>query len=112
MFQAKFYVYSLTNKNRTVLYTGVTNNLEQRIIEHWYGGKANTSFTSKYNAYFLLFYESYQYVNDAIRREKEIKGWKRAKKMTLINGFNPKLDFLNIELFGKWPPDDITTRFE
>ena len=110
MFQGKFYVYILTNQNKTVLYTGVTNNLEQRIIEHWKGGKDSTSFTAKYKVYFLLFYESYQYINDAITREKEIKGWKREKKTALINGFDPGLNFLNEELLGKWPPDEITTR--
>jgi putative endonuclease len=60
--------------------------------------------------YYLLFYESYKYVNDAIAREKEIKGWSRSKKMQLINAFNPQLTFLNGELFSNWPPEEITTR--
>ena len=105
-----FYVYILTNQLRTVLYIGITNNLEQRILEHWNARGTGSSFTSKYHIYYLLFYESFKYVNDAISGEKEIKGWRRSKKMLLINTFNPPLKFLNEELFGKWPPDEITTR--
>ena len=111
MFNRCFYVYILTNKLRTVLYTGVTNNLEQRIIEHWLNRGQNKSFTSAYNVYFLLYYEVFRYINDAIAREKEIKGWRREKKMQLINQFNPGLNFLNAKLFGKWPPEKITRRF-
>ena len=99
-----YYVYILTNVLRTVLYTGVTNNLERRIIEHWLNTGQNDSFTSKYNVYFLLYYEVFKYINDAIIREKEIKGWRREKKMELINKVNPGLEFLNAKLFGKWPP--------
>ena len=63
------------------------------------------SFTSKYYVHFLLYYEVFKYINDAIAREKEIKGWRREKKMELINQMNPAWDFLNSKLFGKWPPD-------
>ena len=100
MLHRKFYVYILTNRNKTVLYTGVTNDLEQRIIEHWSGRTTGTSFTAKYKAFYLLFYESHQYINNAIKREKEIKGWSREKKMALINSFNPTLSFLNEELLA------------
>ena len=99
-----YYVYILTNILRTVLYTGVTNNLENRIIEHWSLRGQKKSFTSKYNVYFLLYYEVFKYINDAIRREKEINGWRREKKMELINKVNPGLEFLNAKLFGGWPP--------
>ena len=111
MFNRCFYVYILTNKLRTVLYTGVTNNLEQRIIEHWLNRGQNKSFTSAYNVYFLLYYEVFRYINDAIAREKELKKWRREKKMKLINQFNPGLEFLNAKLLGKWPPEKITKRF-
>ena len=106
----KFYVYILTNFHKTVLYTGVTNNLEQRIIEHWQSRGNASTFVGKYHAFNLLFYEGYAYVNDAIYREKEIKGWRRSKKESLISDFNPDWKFLNGELFGNWPPDEITTR--
>ncbi len=53
------------------------------------------SFAGKYNAIFLIYYEHYQYIQHAIDREKEIKGWRRQKKETLINSFNPDWEFLN-----------------
>lgn len=105
----KFYVYILTNKGKTVLYTGVTNNLEQRIWEHYTG---KNSFTSKYKAHFLLYYEAFKYINDAIAREKEIKGWKRDRKEELIRAFNPAYHFLNEELYGEWPPEGMGSRLE
>ena len=100
----KYYVYILTNYQKTVLYIGVTNNLEQRITEH-YMGKGNTkTFTGKYNCFYLVYYECTQYINNAIAREKEIKGWNRKKKDELIITFNPSWKFLNHELLGEWPP--------
>ena len=66
----------------------MTNNLEQRIIEHYIDRIEKKTFTGKYNCYFLFFYESHKYVNDAITREKEIKGWLRIKKVNLITNFN------------------------
>jgi putative endonuclease len=105
-----FYVYLLTNVKRTVLYTGVTNDLEQRIIEHYTGADLHQSFTAKYHVYYLLYYEPHPYINNAICREKEIKGWSRAKKMQLIAEFNPGLEFLNEKLFGCWPPKQLTSR--
>jgi putative endonuclease len=100
-------VYILTNYNKTVLYTGITNNLEVRIIEHYSQAGNSKSFTGKYYVHFLLYFEDYKYVNEAIAREKEIKGWKRIKKEELIKSMNPQFKFLNIEVFGKWPPDKI-----
>ena len=105
-----YYVYILTNQQKNVLYTGVTNDLEQRITEHWQNRGNQKSFAGRYYTFYLLFYEKHTYINDAITREKEIKGWNRSKKETLINGFNPEWMFLNKELFGKWPPDETTTR--
>jgi putative endonuclease len=83
-----YYLYIVTNYNKTVLYTGITNNLEQRIIEH-YTGQPNR-FTTEYKAYYLLYYESSKYINNIIAREKEIKGWLREKKENLISSFNPE----------------------
>ena len=62
------------------------------------------------HAYYLLYYEAHGYINNAIYREKEIKGWTREKKMKLIGEFNPSLEFLNERLFGSWPPKQITSR--
>jgi putative endonuclease len=69
-----------------------------------------TSFTGKYNVYFLLWFETHQYVNNAIARENEIKGWSRENKMKLIAEMNPSLEFLNNGIFGKWPPDELPER--
>ena len=105
-------VYVLTNYNTTVLYIRVTNELEQRIIEHYLNSNKPKSFTGKYKTFYLLYYEDYKYVNEAIEREKEIKGWRRSKKEELIKTLNPAMDFLNIDLFGKWPPDNMFSRSE
>ena len=89
-----FYVYILTNKNRTVLYTGVTNNLHKRLKQHEENINPN-SFTAKYNIHFLIYYEKFGWINQAIEKEKEIKNYPRAKKLDLIRHVNPNLDFKN-----------------
>ncbi|MGN6435479.1 MAG: GIY-YIG nuclease family protein [Agriterribacter sp.] len=103
-------VYILTNFTKTVLYTGVTNDLQQRIVEHYLSRGNDRNFTGKYNVFYLLYYEDFQYINDAIAREKEIKGWSRAKKIALIQSFNSEMKFLNTELFGEWPPKEMFHR--
>ena len=91
----QYYVYILTNFRKTVLYVGVTNDLVRRLGEHERG---ESTFTVKYNCFYLVYWEFHQYVNNAIEREKEIKGWRRSKKETLINDFNPEWKFLNQEI--------------
>ncbi len=101
-------VYILTNFTRRVLYIGMTNNLAQRLVEH-YLEKDNTlsnAFTAIYKVNYLVYYESFDYVNNAIAREKEIKKWRREKKDKLIDTMNPKRIFLNKELLGEWPPKE------
>ena len=98
-----YYTYIVTNALRTVLYTGVTNNMKARLLEHYNG---LSKFTSEYGVHFLLYYEVSPYILNAIRREKEIKGWKREKKMALINRMNPELKFLNERFFPSWPPPE------
>ena len=95
-----YYIYIVTNKNKTVLYTGITNDLYRRTKEHEENSKPfrQKSFAGQYNAYFLLYYERFQQVEFAIEREKEIKGWRRSKKEALINTMNPEWEFLNDEL--------------
>ena len=89
-----FYVYIITNKNRTVLYTGVTNNLKLRLQQH--ETKLNPkSFTASYNTHYLIYFEKFTWIQLAIAREKELKGWKRDKKIELIKTINPDLEFLN-----------------
>jgi len=82
-----YYVYIMTNKYNTVLYTGVTNDLIRRVYEH--KNKLVEGFTAKYNLTKLVYYEISKDVKEAINREKQIKGWKREKKEKLIKGFNP-----------------------
>jgi putative endonuclease len=82
-----YYVYMMTNKNNKVLYTGVTNNLERRLWEH--KNKQIEGFTSRYNVIKLVYFEQTSDINAAIEREKQIKGWLRAKKNNLIESINP-----------------------
>lgn len=110
MYQKSFYVYILTNSLKTVLYTGVTNDLQQRMIEHYQNRGQQHTFCGRYNVYWLIYYEEHPYINDAITREKELKGWRREKKMELITGMNPELKFFNEEIFGVWPPKESTKR--
>jgi putative endonuclease len=86
------YVYILTNKNNSVLYVGVTNDLVRRVWEHKNG--AVSSFTKKYNVHQLVYYEYYDRMDTAIAREKQIKGGSRKKKMELIECMNP--DWLDL----------------
>ena len=81
------FVYLLTNKNNRVLYTGVTNNLIKRVYEHKHGLLGG--FTRKYNVKKLVYYEVYDEIIAAISREKQIKGWRRRKKVELIESMNP-----------------------
>jgi putative endonuclease len=99
----KFYVYITTSPNQDALYVGMTNNLEQRIIEHYLNRGKPETHAGKYFCYNLIFYEECKYVNHAIAREKEIKKWRREKKNALIQSFNPEFKNLNNELFGEWP---------
>ena len=89
-----FYVYILTNKNKTVLYTGVTNNIRRRLKEHR-EKKNPKSFTAHYDVEFLIYYEHFGWIQLAIAREKEIKDLRRELKLDLIKNFNPELQFLN-----------------
>jgi putative endonuclease len=98
-----FHVYIITNSTKSVLYTGFTNDLPQRLTEHYLNKGTTNSFTGKYHCYYLLYQEHHQYVNNAIAREKEIKGWIRTKKLDLIKSVNPRLKFLNKDVM-EWPP--------
>jgi putative endonuclease len=76
-----------------VLYTGIAGSLSRRINEH--ENELIDGFTSKYKCKYLVFYQHFQYVNDAISREKQIKKWSREKKEALISKFNPDRVFVN-----------------
>ncbi|SFT11409.1 putative endonuclease [Mucilaginibacter polytrichastri] len=93
----------LTNSSKTVLYTRVTNNLDRRLYEHYFNEGSKNTFTSKYKCYYLVWFERHQYIDHAIEREKEIKGWSREKKSNLIEDENPFWNFLNKDIMD-WPP--------
>lgn len=89
-----YYTYIITNKIKTV--TGVTNHLKIRLQQHHDNiTLERMSFASQYNVRFLLYFEKHTWIQEAIAREKEIKGWRREKKIELIKTINPKLVFLN-----------------
>ncbi|UGS22735.1 GIY-YIG nuclease family protein [Flavobacterium channae] len=99
-----YYVYIITNKYKSTFYIGVTNNLGLRLQQH----KENIendikTFASKYNLQFLVYYEKFSWIQLAIAREKELKGWRRDKKIDLIKSFNENFEFLN----NRFDKDDV-----
>lgn len=90
-------VYILTNKGHTTLYTGVTSNIVRRLYEHR-NGTYMKSFTSKYALNKLVYYEVFSRIEDAIDREKQIKGGSRLKKENLIISINPNWNDLSKEV--------------
>jgi putative endonuclease len=89
-----YYVYITTNPAKTVLYIGVTNSLPRRLGQHYENRGNNNTFAGRYFCYNLLYYEQFTDIKAAINREKELKGWTRAKKDALIATMNPAWDFL------------------
>ena len=91
----QYYLYILSNKFNGTLYIGVTNDLERRMFEH--KNKLLEGFTKQYGLNKLVYFETYQYVNDAIKREKNMKKWKRQWKIDLIEKDNPNWSDLSID---------------
>ena len=92
----KYWVYIVSNKYMSTIYTGVTNDIVRRVWEHRSGNIRG--FTSRYKCGWLLYYEEFSDINQAIAREKQIKGWKRDKKMELIISLNP----MRKDLANEW----------
>ena len=82
----QYYIYILASQKNGTLYIGVTNDLERRVLEH--KQKRNEGFSSRYNVNMLVYFESFQYINDAILREKRLKKWNRQWKINLIEEEN------------------------
>lgn len=102
-----YYVYIITNKYRSTYYIGMTNNLKIRLEQHHQNILiGNKTFASKYSLEFLVYYEKFAWVQQAIVREKEIKGWRRDRKTDLIRSFNSNFEFLNYRFapFNVIPP--------
>jgi|TARA_B100001971_G_C18153115_1_gene516978 putative endonuclease len=91
----KYYVYLLSSKKNGTLYIGVTNDLERRMFEH--KNKLVSGFTAKYNVNKLMYFEDFQYVNDALKREKQLKNWNRQWKIDLIEKENKEWKDLSID---------------
>ncbi len=91
-------IYLMTNKNNHVLYTGVTSNLFKRVAEH--KDKVLAGFTSSYNVTKLVYYEEFETMEEAIAREKQIKGGSRKKKIDLIESMNPEWKDLYDDFFA------------
>jgi len=90
------YTYIMSNRKRTVFYIGVTNHLFTRIQQH--RSNEGSKFCSKYNCFDLVYYETYENINDAIDREKQLKRWHRKWKINLIKEMNPELLDLSSEI--------------
>ncbi|MFZ2969991.1 MAG: GIY-YIG nuclease family protein [Minisyncoccia bacterium] len=101
----RFYIYILTNYTKTVFYVGFTNNIIRRIIEHKndFGG----NFTRKYKLKYLVYFEECDNVYSGMEREKEVKKWRREKKINLIKNINSNLNDISGELFRD---NDITEK--
>jgi putative endonuclease len=91
-----YYVYIITNKFRSTYYIGITNNLKVRLQQHKDNiVLKNKTFASNYGLEYLVYCEKFVWVQEAIAREKELKKWRREKKLELIRSFNPEFEFLN-----------------
>jgi len=88
-------MHIITNKNKTVLYIGVTNNLVERLYYHNNPEAHSKSFSHRYKCRHLIYFEHFLHIEDAIKREKQLKRWNRSKKEFLINLKNPNWNFLN-----------------
>lgn len=96
-----YHVYLLTNVKRNVMYVGVTNNLENRVAQHRAG--EDGAFTRRHRVHTLVYAEEYRYIEDAIAREQEIKGWRRSKKDALVETSNSAWADLLEEGIAKGP---------
>ena len=109
--QHLYFVYIVTNPERTVLYIGVTNNIDSPLAEHFFNKGNLKTFAGKFYCYNLIYFEEFQYINDAVAREKELKGWSRAKKEDLIKTKNPDWTFFNNIVCRSWPPKEKPGRY-
>ena len=98
-----FWVYILVSRNRT-LYIGVTNSLQRRVLQH--KEKRVPGFTQKYNVTQLVYFQQFTDIRYAIRREKQIEGWLRSKKIDLIETDNPGWEDLAVKLFPPFPKNE------
>jgi putative endonuclease len=96
--QHQYYIYILASQKNGTLYIGVTNNIERRVLEH--KEKINEGFSSRYNISRLVYFETFQYINDAILREKRLKKWNRQWKINLIEEENKEWNDLSEDWYN------------
>lgn len=94
----QYYIYILASQKNGTLYIGVTNDIERRVLEH--KEKINEGFSSRYNINRLVYFESFQYINDAILREKRLKKWNRQWKINLIEEENKEWNDLSEDWYN------------
>ncbi|MNK68859.1 GIY-YIG nuclease superfamily protein [compost metagenome] len=92
-------IYIMTNKNKTTFYVGVTSDLLSRIIEHK-SNKFPNSFTSRYNLTYCVYFEACFTIEEAIYREKQVRKYRREKKIALVESINPNWDDLSIDIYN------------
>jgi putative endonuclease len=103
-----YYVYIVTNNTRSTLYIGVTSDLRIRVWQHR-AGERRGSFAQRYHCAHLVYFEHYREVRDAIAREKQLKGWRRSKKKTLIATLNPRWEDLAADWFDSVEPTRLAS---
>jgi putative endonuclease len=107
----QFFVYIMSNSPKSaVLYTGITGDLRRRVWQH--KNKRTPCFTSRYNLNRLVYYERFVYPDAAIAREKEVKGWRRSKKIALIESMNPRWEDLAKDWGNVYKPESAAGRRE
>jgi putative endonuclease len=94
--EKNYFVYILTNEGNTVLYAGITNDIERRLVEH--KEKLVPGFTARYNVHKLIWYEMFSSPTEAIAAEKTIKGWGRGKKLAMIIKMSPTFKDLSKDM--------------
>jgi putative endonuclease len=102
MHEGSYFTYIVASRSRN-LYIGVRGNLQRRVFQHKW--KEHEGFTARYNCDRLVWFERFQYVQNAIAREKELKGWRRAKKIALIESVNPGWMDLSRDWYDCEPAD-------
>jgi putative endonuclease len=98
--QHNYFVYITTNPDKTVLYTGVTNDLKRRLFEHQENKRKSDTFAGKFYCYKLIYFEHFSNIEQAIDREKQIKNWTRKKKENIIAIKTPNWNFLTDDIFS------------
>jgi putative endonuclease len=106
----QFFCYITTNPTKTVLYVGASNDLPQRLTEHYLNRGLTSTFAGRYNCYNLVYFETYLKPGEALAREIQLKGWTRKKKEQLVESENPDWKFLNNDIMDWPPPPDAVRR--